>query len=273
MHGHFPRTIAAMRKDIYQLTYHTEESHWWYVARRRVLLSWLKDSLAMVGRTASGLRLLDYGCGTGMNLVHLASMGAAFGVDPAPDAIAFCRERGLENVMHARSLAEINVSDLFGGEFDVVTMFDVLEHIPDDVTALRRIRELLKPGGLLVVTVPAFAWLWSGEDVVSEHLRRYTRASLTRVLREAGYETLRMSYFNTLLFPLQAATVLWNRSLRPHTMSETMVKPVPVAVNRVLTSIVSLESPLLHWVRFPIGASLICSVRVRQEARKDARRD
>jgi len=265
MRGHFPRTIAGMRKEIYELTYHTEESHWWYVARRRVILSWLRRSLATAGRTDNGLRLLDYGCGTGMNLVHLARMGTAFGVDPAPDAIAFCRERGLENVMQATSLAEIKARDVFGGEFDVVTMFDALEHIRDDVAALRRIRELLRPGGLLVITVPAFDWLWSGEDVVSERLRRYTRASLTRVLRAAGYETLRISYFNTLLFPLQAAIVLLNRSVRPDSMSETMVKPLPAVVNRVLTAIVSLESPLLHWVRFPIGASLICSVRARQD--------
>src|SRR5215472_3336022 len=113
MRGHLPRTIAGMKKEIYELTYQTEESHWWYVARRRVILSWLTRSLATTGQRVArtpersegagaqettGLRLLDYGCGTGMNLVHLAKMGAAFGVDPAPEAIAFCRERGLQNV-------------------------------------------------------------------------------------------------------------------------------------------------------------------------------
>jgi 2-polyprenyl-3-methyl-5-hydroxy-6-metoxy-1,4-benzoquinol methylase len=254
-----------MRKDIYQLTYRSEESHWWYVGRRRIILSWLAGSLPrMGGNPAKSLRLLDYGCGTGMNLVHLATIGEAFGVDAAPDAIAFCRQRGIGNVVHAPSPDDLTAASVFGGEFDVVTMFDVLEHIPDEVAALRRIRRLLKPGGLLVLTVPALGWLWSGEDVVSEHLRRYTRSSLSRVLHTAGYDTLRMSYFNSLLFPLQAAVVLWNRAFSPQSMSESMVKQVPRPVNSALTAIVSLESMLLPKLRFPIGASLICSVRAGQ---------
>jgi SAM-dependent methyltransferase len=256
-----------MRSEIYELTYRAEESHWWYVARRRVILSWLSRSLAKTGRAgASGLRLLDYGCGTGINLVHMAQLGDVFGVDAAPDAIAFCRQRGLANVIEAPSLDEMTSAQVFGGEFDVVTMLDVLEHIPDEVATLRRVRELLKPGGLLVITVPAFRWLWSGEDVVSEHLRRYTHSSLSRVLGEAGYQTLRISYFNTLLFPLQAAGAIWNRTLRPRSMSETLVKPLPGAVNRVLTGVVSLESVMLRRLRFPIGASLICSVRAGETA-------
>lgn len=253
-----------MRRDVYGLTYHSEETHWWYVARRRIILSWLTQSLAkMRTQDSSSPRLLDYGCGTGINLVYLAKIGVAFGVDASPDAIAFCRQRGLQNVVATGSLEEMQAPAVFGGEFDVVTMFDVLEHLPDEVGALRCIRGLLKPGGLLVVTVPAFDWLWSGEDVVSEHLRRYTRSSLSRVLHEAGYETWRISYFNTLLFPLQAAIALWNRSLRPQSMSESMVKPVPGPLNSALAAIVSVESLLLRALRFPVGASLICSARVR----------
>jgi SAM-dependent methyltransferase len=256
-----------MRKDIYELAYRLEESHWWYVGRRRVILSWLMASLARAGNArATGLRVLDYGCGTGLNLVHLAGIGTAFGVDAATEAIAFCRRRGLDNVIHARSLAEMDTSVVLGDEFDVVTMLDVLEHIPDEVATLRRIRGLLKPGGLLVVTVPAFDWLWSGEDIVSEHLRRYTLASLSRVLTEAGYETQRISYFNTLLLPLQAAVVLWRRLIRSNSMSDTLVKDVPRAINRALTAIVSLESVLLRRFRFPVGASLICSVRAREKS-------
>jgi SAM-dependent methyltransferase len=250
-----------MRKDIYELTYRSEESHWWYVGRRRVILSWLGGALPKTAGAAKSLRLLDYGCGTGINLVHLARIGTAFGVDAAPDAIAFCRQRGLDNVIHASSLAEITAANVFGGDFDVVTMFDVLEHLPDDVAALRRVRRLLKPGGLLVLTVPAFDWLWSGEDVVSEHLRRYTRRSLSCALREAGYETRRMSYFNSLLFPLQAGFVLCSRafSSRAGSMPETMVKPLPRPVNSALAAIVSVESMVLPKFGFPIGASLICT--------------
>jgi SAM-dependent methyltransferase len=261
-----------MRSDIYELTYRTEESHWWYVARRRTILSWLTQSLASARPSRTKPRLLDYGCGTGINLVHLAKIGTAFGVDAAPEAIAFCRQRGLQNVMATQSLAETDALAVFGGDFDVVTVLDVLEHLPDEIGALRCIRALLKPGGLLVITVPAFDWLWSGEDVVSEHLRRYTHASLGRVLQKAGFETLRISYFNTLLFPLQAAVVFGNRLLRSRSMAESMVKQLPGMVNGVLTAIVSLESVLLRGLQFPIGASLICSARASEHnARQGAK--
>lgn len=254
-----------MNKEIYELTYRAEESHFWFVGRRRVILAWLQSSLASAGRgNATGLRLLDYGCGTGINLLHFGKLGAAFGVDAAPEAIAFCRQRGIENVFQIQSPDALETELVFGGGFDVVTMLDVLEHIPDQVATLRRIRGALRPGGRLVITVPAYDWLWSGEDVVSKHLRRYTFSSLSRVLSEAGYETVRGSYFNTLLLPLQASVVFWRRWRRPDSQAESLVQPLPRAFNGILTGIVTLESLLLRNFMFPIGASLICTARARE---------
>jgi SAM-dependent methyltransferase len=250
-----------MNKDIYELTYQAEENHFWYVGRRRVIVTWLERSLASAGLATSGLRLLDYGCGTGMNLQHFARFGEAVGVDTAAEAIACCRRRGLDNVIQLESFDQLDLSSSRIGRFDVVTMLDVLEHIPDEVDTLRRIQRLLKPGGQLLLTVPAYDWLWSGEDDVSQHLRRYTVHSLVRVLRAAGYESVSSSYFNTLLLPLQAAAGLSQRWRHDTSEPKSLVEPLPPLLNDVLSRVVRLESRVLRTRTFPFGASLICTAR------------
>lgn len=250
-----------MNKDIYELTYQAEEDHFWYVGRREVIVTWLEASLASAGLPTSGLRLLDYGCGTGINLLHFARFGEAVGMDAAPEAIACCRRRGLNNVIQLESIDQLEHAADRLGRFDVITMLDVLEHVPDEVATLRHLKTLLKPNGQLLLTVPAYDWLWSGEDDVSQHLRRYTSDSLARVLSAAGYEPVRSSYFNTLLLPLQATVALSHRLMRDRREPKSLVEPLPPLLNDVLARVVKLESRVLRSRTFPFGASLICTVR------------
>src|SRR5262249_13575002 len=144
-------------------------------------------------------RILDYGCGTGLNLCWLSTLGTVYGLDTSERGVAFCTQRGLSQVAHWNG--SLSNGPPCGQPFDLITMLDVLEHIDDDVAILKQLGTWLKPEGILLVTVPAYEFLWSGEDYVSDHKRRYTKRRIAHVFRQTGYEIVKLSYFNTLLLP------------------------------------------------------------------------
>ena len=188
-----------MDPSLYHAFYELEERHWWFVGRRAIVDSLLSDRLGNApGRDR---RILDVGCGTGGMLPILSKYGHVTGIDSEPLALDYCRKRGITDVHPQDSFRA-------GAEYDVVTLFDVLEHVPGEANFLATMRGYLKPGGLLVVTVPAFEFLWSRHDDLNRHQRRYTRRGLVSVLENAGFEVERSSYFNTLLFPGAAAVRL-----------------------------------------------------------------
>lgn len=243
-----------MREEIYSLTYEMEEDYWWYAARRRIVLDQAAHILSVVspGRNP---RILDFGCGTGANLMAMSALGQVHGLDASPQAVAFCRKRGLTRVelLEGPPPAE----PPFGGGFDLITMLDVLEHIPDDGEALKRLGSWLTPGGVLLLTVPAYNALWSGEDNVSLHLRRYTAASLGRTMNKAGCGVAKMTYFNTFLLPLQALAIWSRRILRPGSDQESDITPLNPLLNRFLTRIMEAERPILRRRSLPLGGSLL----------------
>lgn len=250
-----------MDAEIYPLTYRLEQDYWWYRGRRAVILGQTAALLAPVAIRGRP-RILDFGCGTGINLLHLAGLGDAFGMDASPQAIDFCRRRGLRQVAWSDPQRPPGEENPFGGPFDLLTLLDVLEHLPDDRQALRGLTSLLKPGGLLLVTVPAYRFLWSGEDVVSHHLRRYRGRELALVIRQAGFEIIKQRYFNFFLFPGQVATTLWGRWFVPDFMRRSTLKPLAPGVNQVLTKLFSAEAGLLGRIPFPWGGSLLCTARL-----------
>ncbi len=145
----------------------------------------------------------------------------------------------------------------FGGRFDLITMLDVLEHVPDEVGILKRLGSWLAPGGVLLLTVPAFEALWSGEDYVSNHLRRYTAPSLKKTMNAAGCGAARMTYFNTFLLPLQALAIWGSRIFRPRSKYVSDITPLNPLLNSVLTRIMEAERPLLKGRSLPLGGSLL----------------
>jgi len=178
--------------------YEAEEAQWWYAGQRAIAMALLEPALR-ASAVAGSLRLLDAGCGTGFNLVHLARLGRAVGVDLAPEAIAFCRERGVRAVR--ASLPRLPFPDAC---FDAVTSFDVIYHawVEDDRAAVAEMARVLRPGGVMLVRVPALRALWGAHDAEVQSRHRYTRGELVAVLEACGLRVLRSTYCNSILFPL-----------------------------------------------------------------------
>ena len=193
-----------MRKDFYAEYFEVEDRHWWFLGRRRILLSLLARHLP---ETEHERRIVDVGCGTGTMLQQLSRFGRVQGADGDPEAIRFCRERGLPDI----ELIRLPVLPFDDAAFDLLTLLDVLEHVDEDFETLQSIHRVLKPGGTLLLAVPAFRFLWGQQDEISLHKRRYVVGEIRELLTRAGFEIVKLSYFNTFLFPFIAGI----RVLRP----------------------------------------------------------
>jgi SAM-dependent methyltransferase len=234
----------------YEILYRIEEHHWWHSARRHLVLDWIER--AYPGR--SDLEILDAGCGTGLMLQEMRHLGLAEGVDISEEALAFCRRRGLDNVRQA------SVLDLpFDADsFDVVTALDVVEHLDDDAGALAEWRRVLKPGGRTFLFVPAHRWLWSLQDEISHHRRRYTASSLRAAVEKGGFQVERMSYVSTFLFPVIFLGRQWLKVLLRFREVKTENDLHPGWSNGILRSVFEAEIPILRRTNLPFGASLLC---------------
>ena len=229
------------------LAVHAEEDrlHWYFRGRLAVLLGVLRRVLP-----PRRVRLLEIGCGTGNVLVALGEFGQAVGMESNDVLLAGARAAGLD-VRKGALPDDLVVAPEWA---DVVLLLDVIEHLDDDVAGLRGARRALARGGLLVVTVPAYRWLWSGHDVALGHRRRYTAARLRGAVEAAGYRVERVSYFNTLLFPVIAAVRLWKR-LRGDERHD-LERPRP-ALNALLERLVALERRVVPTSALPFGVSLL----------------
>lgn len=232
-----------------------EGEHWWFQGRRRVVASVLRRHLG-AGAGRRERRIFDVGCGTGEMVDMLREFGDVSAIDSSQDAVQRCRERFGGHV-------QVDVGWLpddlpAPGSVDMVTAFDVLEHLDDDLDALRRVHGALLPNGVLVVTVPAFQFLWGPHDVLSHHRRRYTRAQLRHRLEEAGFWVERISYFNTVLFPAVAAVRLARRVRRRRAEPAASDFAMPSRlVNRLLLALMSSEAFLLRGGSLPLGVSIV----------------
>jgi SAM-dependent methyltransferase len=240
-----------MEAEAYQEMAQTESEHWWFVARRQILDRLLRRLALPVTP-----RILEIGAGTGGNLAMLGRLGHLDAVERDETARNLA-EKKTGVVVHAGALPDH--LPLERDSYDLICMFDVLEHIADDRAALVAVRKLLKPNGRLVLTVPAYRWLWSSHDTQLHHHRRYTRAGLRRLAGETGFICNRISYFNTLLLPLLILTRLANALFKGRSAIGTAVPAPPL--NALLRKIFGSERFLLPYVDFPAGASLYVELR------------
>jgi len=242
-----------MMEHTYPILFRVEQSHWWHIGRRKIIASFVEDICRRV--TDRRPRILDVGCGTGANLLMLSKYGDAEGVDVSEDALAFCRERGLENVKLGAA-EELPYDD---GTFDLVTALDVVEHLDDDLAGLREMRRVLRPGGRVLLFVPTFMFLWGLQDDVSHHRRRYRMPELRRVLEQAGFEIERTTYANiTFFMPILAMRKLMRLTgIKAESENNINVS----ALNGVLARMLGAESRLLKYANIPFGVSGLCVAR------------
>ncbi len=226
---------------------HLEEDrgHWWFRGRLAVLQALLRRALA-----PGPHRLLELGCGSGNVLEMLGQFGEAVGMEADEALAAAARAAGLD--VRDGALPEGRVVP--EGWPEVVLLLDVLEHVDDEAATLRAAREMLAPGGMLVVTVPAYDWLWSGHDVALEHRRRYGATGLRAVVTAAGFTITYLSYFNGLLLPALALARAWKRWRRDD--RHDLVRP-PAPVNAALARVFGLEAAVVSRCPMPCGASLL----------------
>lgn len=242
-----------MERDYELQTHRAEDRHWWYRGRRTVLEKTI-DSL----QPAPGLRILDAGCGSGRNMVDLARRGTVTGVELSETSLRLARERDVGEVVLG-SVLEMPFAD---SSFDLAVCLDVIEHLEDDVAALRELRRVVTPGGPLLVTVPAYQWLWSGHDEINHHHRRYTDRSLKRAAQEAGWSEVRNTHFNALLLPAAILLRVLDRFNRNATASSLDLWIPPEPLNWLLERPLQLEASLIRagW-RIPAGLSLLAVFR------------
>jgi SAM-dependent methyltransferase len=239
-----------MRQSFYDEYYEIEDRHWWFVGRREIFLRVLETHLG----TRQDLEILDIGCGTGTMVGHLSAFGRARGVDANHTAVEMARRRGAE-VSHVPP-GPLPFPD---ASVDLATALDVIEHVEDDHAALAEMHRLLRPGGTLLVAVPAFNFLWGPQDEISHHKRRYVASELHARLRGAGFAIRRLTYFNSVLFPAIAAI----RVLRPykpgaaHLRSDFDMTNPRSRANRVLSRVFASEAPLVARHDLPFGVSLL----------------
>ena len=235
-----------MDRALYDHMAQLDNAHWWYRGRRKILAKYIERSANL----PVDARILEIGCGTGHNLSMLGTFGSvdAIEIDDASRAIA---ERRL-----GRPILSSPLPGLAGVErnaYDMVALLDVLEHVEDDVEALRAMAGCLKPGGKILITVPAHPWMWSKHDVVNHHHRRYTRKSLAASLTNAGLRFEKLNYFNSLLFPIAVMERFAGQVTGRESSGDAML---PAPVNSLFETIFAFERHAIGRTQLPMGLSL-----------------
>jgi SAM-dependent methyltransferase len=241
-----------------------QQRHFWYRGRHRFLAAEVRRSLPIAQRT--GCRVMDLGAGCGGWIAHVSRIGLFPGAELALGDSSLTALRGARLHTNANvSCFQIDLLDLgFDARWDAMFLLDVIEHLDDDLAALQNAYRALAAGGLLFVTVPAFQSLWSWNDDVVKHKRRYDSAQLSSVAQGAGFEVIDMRYFMFLLSPF----LVLSRAFRaPHlaalddeakwALVEKTHRVPARPINNLLSAVLALETPLSNCVRFPWGTSLL----------------
>ena len=238
-----------MKKEELEQMNKMEEAYWWHEGRRLVLSKMLQKYYS---ESSNPLLILDFGCGTGGNFEFLSKFGKVYGVDSSKDAIAYCKSKD-------QSVKFISGQDIpfQRDSVDLITTFDVLEHIDDDCATIREYHRILKAKKNVIVTVPAYKFLWSDHDEILGHCRRYTLKELRDKFEKNGFKTVRSSYFVTSFFPLILIYRMYRIAFSKYLDKKTSYVELPKSLNNFFTLIMRMEASLLGRINFPFGCSIV----------------
>jgi len=247
--------IDSFDPSAFEFLFEMEQKHFWHIGRREIIFDVLKRNIPNLAKA----RMLEIGCGNGNVLAYLKQNGINIeGGDIFLQALRFCQRR-----VGSEGLYQIDILALpFHNDFDIIGIFDVLEHIDNDEKALVEINQALKPRGSLILTVPAHKFLWSYFDVHSCHRRRYNKGELATKLEESGFIIKKISFYMFFLFPLLAVIRLISNMFHGKKDGKQNIKPsleartIPI-VNEVFLGLLKLEKQLAKYLNLPFGASLL----------------
>ena len=239
-----------MEKDFYLQYASVEDKHWWFVARRQIIQQVIQKL-----NLPKNAQILEAGCGTGGNLQMLSRHGQVSAMELEEIACQLANQRQVTQVKRG-SLPD-NIP--FTLQYDLILILDVIEHLDDDLSAIKALYYKLKPGGYLLITVPAYRFLWSEHDDINHHKRRYRLKGLKQVVKKAGYELNYGSYFNTFLFPVVAIVRVLAKLLpkqNNNQLSSDLVVPSK-PVNQILKWLFASERYLINKFPLPFGVSVL----------------
>lgn len=242
-----------MKKSEYARMAEHEQTYWWHLGRLRIIQTYAKRALKGVGKP----KILNVGCGTGGTIDMLEALGQVDNVDISDDAIKFMKQRSYKRI---KKVSGIKLP-FKANTFDMVGAFDVLEHIEPQVGALKEWRRVIKNNGAIVITVPAYQWLWSDHDVSLHHKRRYTTSRLEDAANKAGLKVEKKSYAIVFSLGLVAGFRMLNKILGRKTDSETSYVDMPEWMNSLFTNFLYVEAWLHSYIRFPFGTSVVVILR------------
>jgi len=241
-----------MRLEELEKMHRLEDQYWWFVGRRQLLRNLIERYAPEAGL------ILDVGCGTGGTLSALEHLGTVVGADLSEDALGFCRQRG-HRCLVCSCAEDLAFAD---GAFGAAVCADVFEHLQDDGKGFSEVLRILRPGGIVVVTVPAYPWLWSEHDEALSHKRRYLASGLRGRLTDAGAEMVRLSHDVSFVFPIVLAVRLLNRlRLRRLGKPHTQLMSLPGWLNRFFTGLQAMEAWIVTRVSLPVGTSIVAVAR------------
>lgn len=235
-----------MKKRFYQELYLLEESHWWHIAKREISVKLLEQFTKK-----RKLKILDIGCGTGKNVEVFSRFGQTWGIDISSEAISYCKKRGIKNIKRSRA----EKTGFRRNSFDVITLLDVLEHV-DDTETIKEVLRILKPGGILLVSAPAYQGLWSKWDEVLHHKRRYNANSL-KLLVNKNFKIKKISYMFSFLLP----PVFLLRKVKSFLYSNDYpsdFRLAPPLINFIMLNLSRIEHRFVLKNSIPFGTSIIC---------------